>query len=1068
MPDFKTVYDEDTGAASDVTSEFYIGAVKVDSNDIQTNVGMNSGQLASKLDIPDLADRVGALETGTVPDPTSAFWNVTILDNTLTANVLVSMYTGDAWIIVKDSDTTPNDDSVGSTPPTGFTSGSTPSTYDMVTWASGELYFYQWIEGIGITEKLRQDGGRGIVVTPFDTLGPVWLSGTAGFDVDDTTFAYTIVAPIDSGTGLLSTNTYSILDNGTPILSGFTALTGTLALPERTDPYILTCQAVDNSGNTSESDQVTIDNAPTAANGTIAITAASFSATEPATIDITINWDGIGTTSIDVDTFEGTASDTTTNPTGGQFTRKSGETVNWAAPGNETVTITTFDRSSATNNQAFLQLDYDSRPANVAIGREVCEFIIDSSGSGDPGYTEQTDGTDFYIVIEAEETLGVTRHVAGDDPANTWADEADDRCLEDIRVKPNNVDDYEDSTTLDVDAPHIDYQVNLTQTGTWDCWLRAGNATGSKADKAHLALLRGVTSIGADGSGTGANQLVTLPANHGYSNGDIIYFEDASVAGYNNNTGYVISTAGTNVFDIPDTGFGAATGGNCFGEATLLGIHNASVGAGGTTFWDWVTNNSSAAQRTFDIAAAGAYVFRVYQQEYAFKYDRVCLARDISTSFDADTAEALDENLAVKGNGNDDNYGYIASTYSVGGSPIDNSENSNIYPVSLPSATVAPTTLSPQNGATANQSVVTALCANMTGLVVNDFIVTFGGSEVAGSFTFNSNSTTFTPQSGTLPPGVYVADIQGRITDTDGDVKQISIAAWTFTIVSSGSSGVIYKMDLSAYPAGTILTRTQAAVIFQNPAITNGVGSDAFDAGRIMVETDPFGSNEKVLSVQFIEGVAGHTDTGGQWKIPLGAGYDDVYLAIQYGVDNDWICPKGIHLPIITGDVWLASSEPVSGQFASFHQLGGNNTYIDSISTPIVPGLVNNSLWSYIYHQNRVRHDRYANLVDPTVLSRDSIPHPQPFLINDSYVTYESRMEMNSIGSVDGANQAWWAGNLVVDELIEWRDIAGQQVTQIIMSFHLGGVKTQPEWFGPQNQKMYIKDVTVSENPISH
>ena len=191
-----------------------------------------------EADVDDLQNRVSILETNTeVPDPdpeptpdpgSTYFWNVVINDNTTFANVYVYDYTGDAWIIVRDDDTTPTDDSVGATPPTGFTSGAVAATYDMGSYTSGTLYFYQWIEGSGILEKLDVYGVSGILVTPNDTVNPVaTLTGVKSTTEPYTEVDYTLTAS-DAHSGIDESRTQAFSNTTLqPITAeGIAALTG--------------------------------------------------------------------------------------------------------------------------------------------------------------------------------------------------------------------------------------------------------------------------------------------------------------------------------------------------------------------------------------------------------------------------------------------------------------------------------------------------------------------------------------------------------------------------------------------------------------------------------------------------------------------------------------------------------------------------------------------------------------------------------------------------------------------------------------------------------------------------
>ena len=169
----KATYDANPTAGDDLTEEVLVAGDLGDDTPVTFTRTQLSDHVAEVGGVLEISNRVGAIETGTTPDPSTAFWNATILNNTTVANVFVSNYTGAAFIIVKDSDVKPTDDSVGSTPPTGFTVGNPPANYDMVNYhQSGVLYFYQWSESAGIVEKLRQDGGRGIRHSNYSSLSP--------------------------------------------------------------------------------------------------------------------------------------------------------------------------------------------------------------------------------------------------------------------------------------------------------------------------------------------------------------------------------------------------------------------------------------------------------------------------------------------------------------------------------------------------------------------------------------------------------------------------------------------------------------------------------------------------------------------------------------------------------------------------------------------------------------------------------------------------------------------------------------------------------------------------------
>ena len=117
-------------------------------------------------DITYMEEGVNSLLTGTPPpdpDPTAdPTWSAVINDNKLLADLSVFNYTtlaGAAYRIVEDSATVPTNDAVvGTSPPTGFTSGTWPNTYDLAAYSvSKDLYFYQYDDTNGIT-LVKQEG----------------------------------------------------------------------------------------------------------------------------------------------------------------------------------------------------------------------------------------------------------------------------------------------------------------------------------------------------------------------------------------------------------------------------------------------------------------------------------------------------------------------------------------------------------------------------------------------------------------------------------------------------------------------------------------------------------------------------------------------------------------------------------------------------------------------------------------------------------------------------------------------------------------------------------------------
>ena len=86
------------------------------------------------------------------------------------------------------------------------------------------------------------------------------------------------------------------------------------------------------------------------------------------------------------------------------------------------------------------------------------------------------------------------------------------------------------------------------------------------------------------------------------------------------------------------------------------------------------------------------------------------------------------------------------------------------------------------------------------------------------------------------------------------------------------------------------------------PAIARRIFGRARHHATLAIEADPFGGDGKVLSIRFKKGIAGigdkQTPSGFQSSIPFNE-VDDLYMLMVWGVDDQWISPKGVHLPNI-------------------------------------------------------------------------------------------------------------------------------------------------------------------------
>lgn len=320
----------------------------------------------------------------------------------------------------------------------------------------------------------------------------------------------------------------------------------------------------------------------------------------------------------------------------------------------------------------------------------------------------------------------------------------------------------------------------------------------------------------------------------------------------------------------------------------------------------------------------------------------------------------------------------------------------------------------------------------------------------------------------------------GSIVDSEAMGNTVNSLLVTGLLAANLVSGAdIYRMDLSAYPHNHALTREEAADLFQSPDILSSPASRSFDAGLIRVENDPFGGSGKVLSIQFRGGTSmlgtSKNPSGAQWKVGFGGkNYTDLYMSVQLGVDGKWISPRGMHLPFLSVEPFVAEVSPNPDTWASFLQLAGNNSYVNSVTAPLDRNIADDSIALYYYTLTKAQRYAWLNTANPTQWSSSRLPHNgQATLARNGYITLEQRLKLNSVPSYDnptgdGAMQAWADGQLAIDkQSAVWRRDASQKMTYAWFLFWTGG-GNEPEWFQPQDQKIYVRSFVLSTKPITH
>lgn len=301
------------------------------------------------------------------------------------------------------------------------------------------------------------------------------------------------------------------------------------------------------------------------------------------------------------------------------------------------------------------------------------------------------------------------------------------------------------------------------------------------------------------------------------------------------------------------------------------------------------------------------------------------------------------------------------------------------------------------------------------------------------------------------------------------------------------AAGDIMTIDLSSYAHGT---RVTASILQQ---LFGSSGGDAMAAilaeGLLTIVDDPFGSGAKVLRIEFPFSRGGHVFV---MTKTLSGSYKELFSMMEIALSPNWVSPFSVHLPFFRSLGWRATNDlgvpDADNIWAHFHQLGGNNDWLEYIWNSVTSGNPHHdssaeaSVNAYLYHQGRFQENLWGNLDDATQCAAGKLPHANPAAFKrGAYVRNEIRIKLNTKGNKDGAAEQWVDGvNSVQRTAVQYFGPAATSENQVIsryqMNFWIGGPHDKIEFNMPPAGEssdgkpfyMYIRRWVVSTQPISH
>jgi len=1099
----KAVYDADPTAGDDLTKEGLFAGDDGEDNEVVYTRTQVSNTVAEVGAVKEIADRVGALETSTVPDPTSAFWNATILDNTLTANVFVSAYTGEAWIIVKGSDVTPTDDSVGSTPPTGFTIGNPPSTYDMVTCASGDLYFYQWDQVNRIVEKLTSSGERGINIVPSFTIGPIF-SGTplAMDEVTETQLSYAISAATIQNPCAGGTVTYNLYDARDASIVIFDAGTsGTYpTVPGQTYAwYVVAFDQFNNATGSKETTGSQVTMSSTTAEGNIQFDAVEFQEDEDTGfITVTGSRGGLtsGALTFDVSTHQyvsecvpglGRAFNTTSGVDAGTDEITTSAAHNWTSADDGDPVVYAKKGGSA----AIGLTDHGTYYLHYVDADEVTLHTSQAEGiSGANPVALVSTGAETHYLFDGACEAKASEQVSVGDGVDAWSVVIE---LVDRNTNVNSmfglyIDDGSESAGVVGTINSVLIKIMGSATSSSGAWQEINDGT------------RNIVVIEAEnfntsvpGAGTG---WTTTYGNSYYSNDAYSRSDETGTYGSSSSVDlaspapllqYDINFISTNLHyawfrsrTSPDTTkdcFHCTYNGGAV--AGITGIKKGRVGDGTYTLniMHW-TNDLFAGGRASFTPATGDQTFETVQCESAVTIDKIVLTDDA----------AYDPGVigAVGLGADDENYGPDESGTGGTVTIIDNPENPALPIDPPPSGTLAATTLLPADLATGVSASVNISAEFVGATQPNNTIytVTASGGTITGvtdsQQTATSTVIVFNPTALMVANTEYTVTLTGTIKDSTGVTKSIS-ESWSFTTAVAAPSGdILFNLNfanhtIGDYTAQQVITDWNVGDLgYQDDWITV---NNSYGKCQIIADPTPGARFGKVLDVVHY---AGRGAGGMNWRADFGSGtaYTDgetdayLYYEIYMPSSNGWHALQN-HLPgMITGTRLEASHAAETPEVGVYPHDGtvSFTAMTAKFSADAYPAWPAGTMSKYIYSATSVQSFDFFNTLDPTS-EAVSGTYVLPF---DQWVGIEARVKMNDVGSSNGLMEVWVTDNTYQSKKVVertnriWRTASTVRCDGLWLYSYFGGNAGNPLNQGPVDQHFYYGNFIVSKTPISH
>ena len=274
---------------------------------------------------------------------------------------------------------------------------------------------------------------------------------------------------------------------------------------------------------------------------------------------------------------------------------------------------------------------------------------------------------------------------------------------------------------------------------------------------------------------------------------------------------------------------------------------------------------------------------------------------------------------------------------------------------------------------------------------------------------------------------------------------------WFLLLATSASlagpayAAVVFHNDFDDDAVG-VYSVANLSADWNAPSWNNGVTE-----GRVAVVDGVQAFAGRSLAVSYPEGGVSSANSGAQWKLHLGAPYEELFFSYRVRFDTGFDFVRGGKLPGLIGGVGNTGSKKPDGTDGwSARMMWRTNGSGGSTTTGSTANIV-----QYVYHPDQ-----------PSNFGEDFRWDDGPGGIwstfeSDRWYHIQHRIVMNTPGVNDGIAQGWLDGVLVLDEQsIRYRDVVSLGVDQLYFSTFFGG--SSSEWAPSKEETIFFDDFTVA------